>query len=134
MKSMGRLHRPFFRICAMDSRTPRDGTTIEELGYYDPLAKTPESREVLKVDRITYWLTVGAEPSEKVAAILARHGVVKPNASTHGKRPRKRNRAKTKAVAARKAEVKSEARKAKLAAKAAPAPAASAEEIPAGSE
>lgn len=78
MKSMGRRHRPFFRICAMDSRTPRDGRTIEELGHYDPLVRDPQSREVLNVNRVRYWLSVGAQPSEKVAAILKRHGIVKP--------------------------------------------------------
>jgi small subunit ribosomal protein S16 len=78
MKSFGRLHKPFFRICAMDSRTGRDGRPIEELGWYDPLVKNPEAREWLDVSRIRYWLSVGAQPSEKVAAILKRHGVKKP--------------------------------------------------------
>lgn len=78
MKSMGRRHRPFYRICAMDSRTPRDGRTIEELGHYDPLVRDPAAREVLNVNRIRYWLSVGAQPSEKVAVILERHGVRKP--------------------------------------------------------
>lgn len=78
MKSFGRRHRPFFRICAMDARTPRDGRAIEELGHYDPLVRNPEAREVLNVNRIRYWLSVGAQPSEKVQAILKRHGVTKP--------------------------------------------------------
>jgi len=78
MKAMGRRHRPFFRICAMDSRTQRDGRAIEELGHYDPLSRNPETQTVLKADRIRYWLSVGAQPSEKVAALLRRHKVVKP--------------------------------------------------------
>lgn len=78
MKSFGRLHRPFFRICAMDARSPRDGKAIEELGHYDPMVKDTNSRAVLNVDRIRYWLSVGAQPTEKVAAILKRHGVKKP--------------------------------------------------------
>src|SRR3954451_9256012 len=78
MKSMGRRHRPFFRICAMDSRTPRDGRAIEELGYYDPMARNLEARESLDANRIRYWLSVGAQPSEKVQAILKRHGIRKP--------------------------------------------------------
>jgi small subunit ribosomal protein S16 len=78
MKSMGRRHRPFYRICAMDARTPRDGRTIEELGWYDPLVRNAEVREHLEVNRIRYWLSVGAQPSDKVAAILKRHGVQKP--------------------------------------------------------
>ena len=68
MKSMGRRHRPFFRICAMDSRTPRDGRSIEELGHYDPMSANAQTQTVLNVDRIRYWLGVGAQPSEKVQA------------------------------------------------------------------
>jgi small subunit ribosomal protein S16 len=78
MKSFGRRHRPFFRICAMDSRTGRDGTAIEELGHYDPMVRNLEARTVLKVSRIRYWLSVGAQPSEKVAALLRRFNVTKP--------------------------------------------------------
>jgi small subunit ribosomal protein S16 len=78
MKSFGRRHRPFFRICAMDSRTPRDGRSIEELGHYDPMTRNDAARTVLKVNRIRYWLSVGAQPSEKVQAILTRNGVTKP--------------------------------------------------------
>ncbi len=78
MKSMGRRHRPFFRICVMDSRTPRDGRTIEELGWYDPMVRNEAAREFLVANRIRYWLSVGAQPSEKVAAMLKRHGIHKP--------------------------------------------------------
>lgn len=78
MKSMGRRHRPFFRICAMDARTPRDGRAIEELGHYDPMSRNPETQTVLDADRIRYWLSVGAQPSDKVAAILRKHKVTKP--------------------------------------------------------
>ena len=68
MKSFGRRHRPFFRICAMDSRTGRDGAAIEELGHYDPMVRNKDARAVLNVSRIRYWLSVGAQPSDKVAA------------------------------------------------------------------
>src|SRR3954466_4988121 len=78
MKSFGRRHRPFFRICAMDARSPRDGRAIEELGHYDPMLRNKEARTVLNVNRIRYWLSVGAQPSEKVQALLNRHGVKKP--------------------------------------------------------
>ena len=78
MKSFGRRHRPFFRICAMDARSPRDGRAIEELGHYDPMVRNKEARTVLNVNRIRYWLSVGAQPSEKVQALLNRHGVKKP--------------------------------------------------------
>src|SRR5437588_6128373 len=78
MKSFGRRHRPFFRICAMDARTPRDGKAIEELGHHDPMVRDTNARTVLNVDRIRYWLSVGAQPSEKVQALLNRYGVKKP--------------------------------------------------------
>jgi small subunit ribosomal protein S16 len=78
MKSFGRRHRPFYRICAMDSRTGRDGTAIEELGHYDPMVRNADARTVLDVSRIRYWLSVGAQPSEKVAALLRAKNVTKP--------------------------------------------------------
>jgi small subunit ribosomal protein S16 len=78
MKSFGRRHRPFFRICAMDARSPRDGRSIEELGHYDPMVRNKDARTVLNVSRIRYWLSVGAQPSEKVQALLTRYGVKKP--------------------------------------------------------
>jgi small subunit ribosomal protein S16 len=78
MKSMGRRHRPFFRICAMDSRKPRDGRAIEELGYYDPMCKDPKTQTSLDISRIRYWLSVGAQPSEKVQILLNKFGVKKP--------------------------------------------------------
>jgi small subunit ribosomal protein S16 len=78
MKSFGRRHRPFFRICAMDSRTPRDGRAIEELGHYDPMVRNKDARTVLNASRIRYWLSVGAQPSEKVQALLNKAGIQKP--------------------------------------------------------
>ena len=78
MKSFGRRHRPFFRICAIDSRSPRDGASIEELGHYDPMVRNKDARTVLNVNRIRYWLSVGAQPSEKVQVLLNKHGVKKP--------------------------------------------------------
>jgi len=62
----------------MDSRTPRDGRSIEELGHYDPMVRNTDARASLNVNRIRYWLSVGAQPSEKVQALLRKHGVKKP--------------------------------------------------------
>ena len=70
MKKLGRKHRPFFRICIMDSRKPRDGKAIEEVGTYDPMVREKSKRVQLKMDRIDYWLSVGASPSEKVATLI----------------------------------------------------------------
>lgn len=75
MKKMGRHKRPFFRVCAIDSRCPRDGKVIEELGFYDPLVKDTDARANLKGERIAYWLSVGAQPSEKVATLIKKYGV-----------------------------------------------------------
>ncbi len=74
MKKMGRTHRPFFRICAMDQRSPRDGRVIEELGHYDPMCPETDARVTLKADRIDYWLSVGAQPSESVAVFIKKYG------------------------------------------------------------
>ena len=74
MKKMGRKHRPFFRICAVDRRAPRDGKVIEELGYYDPMVKETDARAILKSERIDYWLSVGAQPSDRCATLIKKYG------------------------------------------------------------
>ncbi len=74
MKMMGRKHRPFFRICAVDSRRPRDGRVIEELGTYDPMVPDTDARVRLDGERVNYWLGVGAQPTEKVAVLIKKYG------------------------------------------------------------
>src|SRR4029078_5779234 len=74
-KRGGRSHGAFYRLNAIDSRSPRDGRVIEELGYYDPLLKEKEKRFVVKLDRCRYWLDNGAVPSETVSSLLKRQGV-----------------------------------------------------------
>jgi small subunit ribosomal protein S16 len=73
MKLLGRKHRAYFRIVAIDSRQPRDGRIIEELGSYDPKIKNTDERVKLKPDRIRYWMSVGAKPSEKVSVFLRKY-------------------------------------------------------------
>ena len=73
MKMLGRKHRQFFRIVAIDSRQPRDGRIIEELGTYDPKVKNTDDRVTLRPDRIKYWLSVGALPSEKCAVFFRKY-------------------------------------------------------------
>ncbi len=75
LKKFGRRHRSFFRLSAMDSRKPRDGRVIEELGWYDPEANEPQKRTALKRERIEYWLSVGAQPSATVEALLKQQGI-----------------------------------------------------------
>jgi len=74
LKKLGRRHRPFFRVCAMDARKPRDGRVIEELGYYDPMCRETDARAVLKKERIDYWLSVGAQPSGSVSTLIKKYG------------------------------------------------------------
>lgn len=74
MKKMGRSHRAFFRICAMDKREPRGGRVLEELGTYDPAIADTDARAILKGERVSYWLGVGAQPSEKVAVLIKKYG------------------------------------------------------------
>ena len=70
MKRLGRKHRPFYRICAMDSREKRNGKTIEELGTYDPMLADKAARVQLDMERVDYWMSVGAQPTEKVAVLI----------------------------------------------------------------
>jgi small subunit ribosomal protein S16 len=73
MKKMGRKHRIYFRIVAIDSRQPRDGRVLEELGTYDPLVPDVDATTTLKPDRIKYWMGVGALPSERCAVLFKKY-------------------------------------------------------------
>jgi small subunit ribosomal protein S16 len=75
MTRMGRRHRPFFRINAVESRTPRDGKILEKLGHYDPLEKDAAKQIVLKKERVEFWLEKGAVPSDTASEILLRQGI-----------------------------------------------------------
>jgi small subunit ribosomal protein S16 len=68
MKRIGTTNMPAYRIVVADSRSPRDGRFIEELGTYQPLKKT--DNYTLDLDRAEYWLSKGAQPSETVASFL----------------------------------------------------------------
>ena len=70
---MGRTHRHFYRIVAIDARQPRDGKAIEELGTYDPHVRDKEKRVTLLPSRIKYWRSVGALPSEHCEAIFKKY-------------------------------------------------------------
>ena len=80
MQRLGRTHRPFYRITAIDQRTRRNGRCIEQLGWYNPLEKDESKQLHLEEERIKYWLSVGAQPSETVRDILARRNFVKTTA------------------------------------------------------
>jgi small subunit ribosomal protein S16 len=98
MRRTGRKNLPCFRIVATDSRFPRDGRMLENLGLYDPLRKDPLTRVQLDVERAKHWISVGAVPSDIVASILRKRGVT---AHVPKRRVREGRGAKTKTRARR---------------------------------
>ncbi len=73
LKRMGAKKAPFYRIVVSDSRTPRDGRFIEEIGFYNPLTDPGEIQ--INAERAQYWLGNGAQPSDTVRALLKKSGV-----------------------------------------------------------
>jgi len=74
MKRMGRKNREYYRICAADRRSPRDGRVIEELGTYDPHVAETDARCTLDGPRYDYWISVGAQPSDAVRVLYKKYG------------------------------------------------------------
>ena len=72
---MGKTHRAFYRICAFDARSPRDGRGLETLGTYDPEQAKPEEKVKVDRERVIFWLDRGAQPTEKVAVLLKKCGI-----------------------------------------------------------
>ncbi|NEA51629.1 30S ribosomal protein S16 [Streptomyces sp. SID10815] len=72
LKRLGKIRSPHYRIVIADSRTRRDGRAIEEIGLYHPVQNP--SRIEVDADRVAYWLSVGAQPTEPVLAILKKTG------------------------------------------------------------
>ncbi len=75
MKRMGAKKKPFYRFVVADSRSPRDGRFIEELGYYNPVSDPVE----LKIDaeKAEKWLNNGAQPTDTVRALFKKQGIIK---------------------------------------------------------
>ncbi len=69
LKRFGTKRRPYYRIVVVDSRRPRDGQTIEEVGFYHPI-EIDEKQIIIKEDRIREWLGKGAQPSDTVRKLL----------------------------------------------------------------
>ncbi|XP_021850051.1 30S ribosomal protein S16-2, chloroplastic/mitochondrial [Spinacia oleracea] len=79
LSRFGCKNKPFYRVMAADSRSPRDGKHIEVLGYYNPLpGQDGQKRMGLNFDRVKYWLSVGAQPSDPVQRVLFRSGLLPP--------------------------------------------------------
>ncbi len=105
----GSKKRPYYHIVIADVRAPRDGRFIERIGAYNPmLSKDNADRVKLDVERATHWLSVGAQPTDRVARFLDAADVVKraprnnPNKAKPGKKAQERLEEKTQAEAAAK--------------------------------
>ncbi len=94
MQRLGRTHRPFYRIAAAEKRVKRDGKVLENLGWYNPIEKDPEKQLKLHAERIQYWLSVGAQPSDTVMDILGKQELLTPKLKEkwEAKREADRNR------------------------------------------
>ncbi len=114
LKRMGRRHRPFYRLNAVEKRTQRDGRVLENLGWYDPMAKDDSKRVELNGERIKHWLQQGAQPSDTVNDLLAQAEIIDAAAWT-AERERKRRRRYQSVIEQKQAE--EEARKAEEEAK-----------------
>ena len=141
----GSKKRPYYKIVVANSRAPRDGKYLEQIGTYNPLlAKDDENRVRLVEDRVRYWLGVGGQPTDRVARMLDKAGIkeraatVNPSKGEPGKKAKDRAEDKAaKLVEAEEAKKAAEAEAAEAAAAAAAAPAveeAPAEEAPAAEE
>ena len=75
LKRMGAHKKPFYRVVVADSRTPRDGRFIEEIGTYDPLKNPAEM--IIDNDAAQKWLSQGAQPTDTVRALLKKSGAIK---------------------------------------------------------
>ncbi len=115
MARRGTTNRPFYHLVAADSRNPRDGNYLEKLGTYNPLLPhTDTTRLTLNLERIKYWLSVGAQPSERIAKILAQNGVGKAPAITNKPKkstPKKKSQDRANARAEKEAALKEAAAK-----------------------
>jgi small subunit ribosomal protein S16 len=104
MKREGRKNLPSYRISVANPRNPRDGATLEKLGFYDPRAANPEKQLQFDKERAQYWIKVGAQPSATVHSIFRRLGIYE---GMPKQKPNDRSgRGKKTATAARRAEVK----------------------------
>lgn len=77
LKRMGAKRDAFYRVVVADSRFPRDGRFIEELGYYDP--QTNPATVKIDSEKALDWLSKGAQPSDTVKSLLLKQGIIKPN-------------------------------------------------------
>ena len=72
LKRLGAKKRPCYRIVVQDSRKPRDGTTIEEIGTYQPVTQQGENQFTINEERAKYWISVGAQPTDTVKKLFSK--------------------------------------------------------------
>lgn len=72
LRQQGRNNRPFYRVVVADSRSPRDGKYLEELGWYNPFEKEDDRLLSLNAERLSYWISQGAEISDRMESLIAR--------------------------------------------------------------
>lgn len=78
----GAKKRPFFHIVVTDSRSPRDGRSIERLGFYNPIATGGEEKLRIITERVQHWVSKGAQVSQRVTTLLQDYANIKPAAET----------------------------------------------------
>ena len=129
----GSKKRPYYRIVVANSRSPRDGSYLEQIGTYNPLlAKDDENRVKLTEDRARYWLGVGAQPTDRVARMLEKAGIKERAATNNPQKGEPGQKAKDRAE--ERAAKLAEAEEAKASAAAAPVEEPVVEEAPAEAE
>ena len=97
----GAKKRPYYKIVVTDSRTGRDGKFIERIGSYDPmLPKDSPERVKLDADRARHWLSVGAQPSDRVARFLDAAGLMKRATRNNPEKAQPKKKAQERAAAA----------------------------------
>ncbi len=79
LQKLGRRNRSYFRIVVTDVRVKRQGMYLEKLGQYDPVEPNMEKALVVNADRVQHWLSVGAQPTDAVVALLNKKGVAIPS-------------------------------------------------------
>jgi small subunit ribosomal protein S16 len=92
LKRFGRRHQPHYRLTAVDRRRSGNSRVLEELGLYSPITRQEDKQVVLKRERIEYWLSVGAQPTETVRRILEKQGLAREEKAA---KPPRRNAGKT---------------------------------------
>ena len=111
----GTKKRPYYHVVVTDARNPRDGRFIEKIGSYDPMLADDSKRVTLNAERATHWLSVGAQPTDRVLRFLDAAGLLKreprnnPERAKPGKKAVERSEARAKAEADKAAAAPAEA-------------------------